>query len=49
MVPLHIHIVVNGYILINNAQDLTTYRFEFKCNTNKRRKYVLFVPRFEPG
>jgi hypothetical protein len=32
-----------------NAQELTPYRFEFKCNTSRKRKYFLFMPRFEPG
>ena len=36
-------------ILTNNAQELTPYRFEFKCDTNRIRKYFLSMPRFEPG
>ncbi len=65
MVPLHIHIVVKGFlathlvesniigqytcILTNNAQELTPYRFGFKCDTNRIRKYFLSVLRFETG
>jgi hypothetical protein len=65
MVPLHIHVVVEGFlatcqvrfniidqytcVLTNTAQELTPYRFEFKCGTSKIRKYSLTVPRFEPG
>jgi hypothetical protein len=39
-----------GYIwlLINNVQELTPYRFEFKCDTNRTRKCFLSMPRFEP-
>jgi hypothetical protein len=49
MVPLHIHIVVKGFwqhaywdITLwihanNNAQELTPYRFGFKCDTNRKR------------
>jgi hypothetical protein len=36
------------HILTNNAQDLRPYRFEFKCNTNRKRKYFMSVQRFEP-
>ena len=36
-------------ILTNNSQELTPCRFEFKCDTNRRRKYFLSAQRFEPG
>jgi hypothetical protein len=36
-------------ILTNNAQELTPYRFEFKYDSNRIRKYFRSVPRFEPG
>jgi hypothetical protein len=32
-----------------NAQELTLYRFGFKCDTNRIKKYFLSEPRFEPG
>jgi hypothetical protein len=35
-------------ILTNSAHTLTTYRVEFKCGTNRIRKYLLLMPRFEP-
>jgi hypothetical protein len=34
-------------ILTNNAQELTPYRFGFKCDINRIRKYFLPGPRFE--
>jgi hypothetical protein len=36
------------YLLTNNAQELTLYRFEFKRDTNRSRKYFLAMPEFEP-
>jgi hypothetical protein len=33
--------------LTNNAEELTPYRFEFKCDTNIN--VFLPLPRFEPG
>ncbi len=36
-------------ILTNNAQELTPYRFEFKSDTNRIRKYFPSMPKFEPG
>jgi hypothetical protein len=36
------------YILTNYAQELTPYRFRFKCDTNRIRKYFLFELTFEP-
>jgi hypothetical protein len=37
------------YILTNNAQALTPYRFGFKCDTNRIKTYFLSELRFEPG
>jgi hypothetical protein len=37
------------YILTNNVQELTPYRFDFICDTNKIRKYFLYMLRLEPG
>ncbi len=36
-------------MLTNNAQELTQYRFEFKCDTKGMRKFSLSVLRFEPA
>jgi hypothetical protein len=36
------------FILTKNAQELTPYRFGFKCDTNRIRKYFLSELRFEP-
>jgi hypothetical protein len=33
----------------NSAQELTPYIFKRKCNTDRKRKYFLSMPRFEPG
>jgi hypothetical protein len=59
MAPFHIHnIVGKGFwqhaswdptIFIKNAQDLTPYRFEANCDTNRIRKYFLSLLRFESG
>jgi hypothetical protein len=42
--------IINQYtcILTNIAEELILYRYEFKCNRNKIRKYFLAVPRYEP-
>jgi hypothetical protein len=37
------------YILRNNAQELTSYRFGLKYDTSRIRKYFLCEPRVEPG
>jgi hypothetical protein len=36
-------------MLTNNGQELTQYRFEFKCGTKGMRKFSLSVLRFEPA
>jgi hypothetical protein len=41
--------VQHTYISTKNAQELTPYRFEFNCDTNRKRKYFLSVTRFELG
>jgi hypothetical protein len=33
-------------ILANNAQEVTPYRYEFKYDTHRIRKYFLSLPRF---
>jgi hypothetical protein len=42
------HCELNTCIATNNPQELMLYRFEFKCDTSRIRKYFLFVPRSEP-
>jgi hypothetical protein len=37
------------HIFTNSAQELTPYRFEFKCESNRIRKYFLSMPRFQTG
>jgi hypothetical protein len=37
------------YISTNNGQELIPYIFEFKCHTNRIKKYFLSKLRFEPG
>jgi hypothetical protein len=43
-----IHTNTYSCILTNNAQELTPYRYEFKCDKNRLRKYFLSVSGFEP-
>ena len=38
----------NIQILTNDAQEFTPYRFEFKTDTNRIRKFLSAL-RFEPG
>jgi hypothetical protein len=34
--------------MADDAQGLTPYRYEFKCDSNRVWNYILSMPRFEP-